>query len=683
VKISFLVHNVYGVGGTNRTVVNLAGALAARHRVEIVSVFRWMDEPILEIPERVSLVPLLDMRRGQPDRDHQLLRERPDLIPPEEELYRRYSRLTDERIARHLRRSDADLVVGTRSGLNLCVARLGRPGALRLAQEHMTHEMIPPAVRAAMRTHYPRLDAAITLTEADAAAFRATTPVPGLRVVTIPNSVPASPLPPAEGTNPVVVAAGRADPVKRYDLLVRAFATVAADHPEWTLRIYGAGPELAALRRLVAGLGLHNHVFLMGRHTPLEPEWVKGSVAVVSSDQESFGMTLVEAMRCGLPVVSTACPVGPAEIIQPGVDGLLVPVGEVGAIAAGLAELIRDPGRRREMGQAALRNSQRFDPARIAEQYEELFSQLRRPRRRRLKTDGAGRLWQAASAVRRGRSRPPAGNPVGRYTVDKTASVLVSLSGGDAEGTPVALVCRERHNRHEPVEVPFDPDGNGRWRATLPASPDLLAEGRWDLFTLDSSGERVRVRAGDGDLRGLLSPAARPSTPVVRHVPYRTADGFLAIQSWVRTRHAEAGQIQFAGRSVTVEGRMLGEAFGARAPVLTLARRQDPTRLSVAGESSGGPDFRFTLPLHRLTEQRLTRHDDWDLWVTAPADPQPVRLARLLDDVRERKPIFQYPSVRMIDAPPPELVEETPAPRIWIRLYYTVRNELSLFVADS
>ncbi|MFK4273884.1 glycosyltransferase, partial [Streptomyces milbemycinicus] len=117
------------------------------------------------------------------------------------------------------------------------------------------------------------------------------------------------------------IAAGRLAPVKRYDLLIRAFEKVSAARPDWRLRIYGGGAQHAKLRALIDELGLYNHVFLMGPANPLDPEWAKGSIAAVTSSMESFGMTIVEAMRCGLPVVATDCPHGPAEIIDNGVDG--------------------------------------------------------------------------------------------------------------------------------------------------------------------------------------------------------------------------------------------------------------------------------------------------------------------------------------------------------------------------
>ena len=103
---------------------------------------------------------------------------------------------------------------------------------------------------------------------------------------------------------------------------------------------------------------------------------VKGSIAAATSNFEPFGMTIVEAMRLGLPVVSTDCPHGPAEIIADGEDGGLVPVGDRDALAAALLTLVRDDDKRRRMGRAALENSRRYAPGPVVAQAEELFDSL-------------------------------------------------------------------------------------------------------------------------------------------------------------------------------------------------------------------------------------------------------------------------------------------------------------------
>ncbi|GAA4790095.1 glycosyltransferase family 4 protein [Streptomyces ziwulingensis] len=371
-KISFLLHNAYGIGGTITTTFNLAQALAERHTVEIVSVLRHREHPNFTLDPRVRLTPLVDLRQ---EKEHPLHLRPAQVFPAAEYRYRQYSELTDQRIGECLASLDADVAVGTRPGLNVHLARQAPPHVARVGQEHLTLDNHPARLRTALRRAYRRLDVLTTVTEADAAAYRRKMRLPGVRVQALPNSVPDPVLPAADGSAKLVVAAGRLVPVKRYDLLIEAFAQVAAAHPDWHLRIYGRGEEHDRLRELIERLALSGNVSLMGAAAPMEAEWVKGSIGAAASNFEPFGMTLVEAMRCGLPVVSTDCPYGPGEIIRDGVDGRLVPVGDAAAFGAALLELVGDDERRRAMGRAAIRNAERFAPGPVVRQAEHLFEE--------------------------------------------------------------------------------------------------------------------------------------------------------------------------------------------------------------------------------------------------------------------------------------------------------------------
>lgn len=371
-KISFLLHNAYAIGGTIATTFNLAGALAERHDVEIVSVLRNRERPSLTLHPRVRLRALVDLRHEE---DHPLHGRPAKVFPSAEYRHGQYSELTDQRIGACLQDIDADVVVGTRPGLNVHLALQAPDRVLRVGQEHLTLDNHHAGLRTVLRRAYRRLDVLTTVTRADADSYRRKMRLPGVRVEALPNSVPDPTLSAADGTGRIVIAAGRLVPVKRYDLIIDAFARVVAEHPDWQLRIYGRGEEKAGLRARIEQLGLWNNVFLMGAATPMEAEWVKGSIGVCASDFEPFGMTIVEAMRCGLPVVSTDCPYGPGEIIEDGVDGRLVPPGDAAALGAALLDLVRDDERRRRMGGAALDNARRFAPGPVVAQAEHLFQE--------------------------------------------------------------------------------------------------------------------------------------------------------------------------------------------------------------------------------------------------------------------------------------------------------------------
>ncbi|WP_127354823.1 glycosyltransferase family 4 protein [Actinacidiphila soli] len=376
-KIVFLLHNAYGIGGTIRTTLNLSTALAARHHdVEIVSMMRHREKPRFAVDPRVRLIPLVDNRPDSPDASDPLHAEPTRCLPSAEKRRHQYTRLIDARVEDYLRYSDADVFIGTRPGANVYLALFGPRGALRIAQEHLSHDVHTKRLRAELAPHYRRLDALVTVTEADAAVYRRRMPLPGVPVLALPNSVPEPPGPPSDGTAKVVAAAGRLAKGKRYDLLIEAYAAVAAKHPDWRLRIYGDGTERERLAGLIAELGLRDTVQLMGVRSPIESEFAQSSLVVVSSDAESFGMTIVEAMRCGVPVISTECPLGPAEIIHDGVDGLLVPVRNVPALTEAMLRLIEDEPARRGMAAAALSNAARFDPDHVARRYELLFAEL-------------------------------------------------------------------------------------------------------------------------------------------------------------------------------------------------------------------------------------------------------------------------------------------------------------------
>ena len=379
VKITFLLHNAYGIGGTIRSTMNLTSALAERHDVEIVSLLRTRDTPSLSVSRKVKLTSLIDMRPDSPvyEGDHPLAPKESSVAPPTEIRSGGYSQLTDARVADFLRSTDSDVVIATRPALVVYLAEFGQDRYVRIGQEHLTYDSHAVDVRAAQDAAIGSLDAFVTVSEADAAIHRDRLPGRTTRMLCIPNACPAPRTAPARGEAKLVVAAGRLIPIKRWDLLVQAFAKVVAERPDWGLRIYGRGPERDKLRGMIDELALNNHVFLMGAHSPIETEWAKGAIAAVTSDSESFGMTIVEAMHAGVPVVATDCPHGPGEIITDGEDGLLVPVRDVDGIAEGLLALITDEPRRRAMGERARAAAGRYAPRLVAERYVGLVEEVR------------------------------------------------------------------------------------------------------------------------------------------------------------------------------------------------------------------------------------------------------------------------------------------------------------------
>lgn len=153
--------------------------------------------------------------------------------------------------------------------------------------------------------------------------------------VVLPNPVDSSRIPqPYEGEREkVIVGAGRLFEQKNFPLLIRAFSLFASNHPEYILRIYGEGYMLEELQRLVHQLKLTGCVEFPGKTQKLLEQMNPCAMFVLSSDYEGMPNVLLEAMCMGMPVISTNCPSGgPRELIEDGVNGLLVPVGDVTAM---------------------------------------------------------------------------------------------------------------------------------------------------------------------------------------------------------------------------------------------------------------------------------------------------------------------------------------------------------------
>ncbi|MDH2326887.1 glycosyltransferase [Cereibacter sp. SYSU M97828] len=282
--------------------------------------------------------------------------------------------------ARHLRRTRPDILISARDYVNVAMmaahrlARLGR--ATRLVWSFHTHRgsQLAGVPRRAdiladrlTRLLVGRADALVAVSAGVGRDIEAAFALPVGRVQVIENPVwtPArrrlaeAPAPHewfAQG--PVVVAMGRLTVQKDFPTLLQAFRAL----PDARLVILGEGEDRAALEAMTVGM---EDRILMPGHVENPLAWLThADLFVLSSRWEGFPLSLVEALGCGCPVVSTDCPSGPSEIVTPGL-GRLVPVGDAAAMSVAMADALRDPGDPAPRRAAALR----FDAERAADLY--------------------------------------------------------------------------------------------------------------------------------------------------------------------------------------------------------------------------------------------------------------------------------------------------------------------------
>lgn len=173
---------------------------------------------------------------------------------------------------------------------------------------------------------------------------------------------------------PLLVACGRLHPQKGYPYLLEALALVRQTLPV-QLWIVGEGSLRPSLERQIQDLGLTHAVQLLGFRANPYQYMAAADLFVLPSLYEGFGNVIVEAMACGTPVLATDCPHGPAEILEQGKHGLLVPPANAEALAQGILTVLQNPALREQYRRRGLTRSQDFQASTIAHHYGQTFWQ--------------------------------------------------------------------------------------------------------------------------------------------------------------------------------------------------------------------------------------------------------------------------------------------------------------------
>lgn len=221
-----------------------------------------------------------------------------------------------------------------------------------------------------------RFDSIVVMTEAEREDWKQKD-----KTVSIPNMLAHYPEEVHQGGHPYrrVISVGRYAYQKGYDLLLKAWRTVEERHPDWTLDIYGSLDggmgEYEQLQRQIETLGLST-VSLHPATTDIYSSYLESDIYVSSSRFESFGLVLVEAMACGLPIVGFESLYGPVSIIKDGSTGILVPPHDTQQLAEAICQMIEFPEERVRMGGNGRLEAKKYLPEQIMPLWRDFYESL-------------------------------------------------------------------------------------------------------------------------------------------------------------------------------------------------------------------------------------------------------------------------------------------------------------------
>jgi glycosyltransferase involved in cell wall biosynthesis len=158
--------------------------------------------------------------------------------------------------------------------------------------------------------------------------------------------------------------------------MLKVWQKVIQKNPEWMLDIYVKPNDNREIQTLVNSLNIRGNVMFHEPVKNINDKYIESSILVMTSRTEGFGMVLIEAMACGLPVLAYDCPVGPRSIITNNENGFLIEDGNIDLFIEKLNLLIENENLRIEMGNKAKENSNRYNLDTIMLQWKNLFEGL-------------------------------------------------------------------------------------------------------------------------------------------------------------------------------------------------------------------------------------------------------------------------------------------------------------------
>lgn len=338
-SFTFFMHNIYAMGGTVKSVSQLANTLAQKgHSVTIISVFRGAQSPYFDLHKDINIKVLIDYRFKIKNLKAIVANRvktytpmlKPKTISQYEPGLNQFSSFVEKKMIKAIKNVSTDVFIGTRASFNILISKYAKNNIITVGMEHMNFDAHPEQYQREIIAAYRNLNKITTLTEVDQKRYQSQLKTP---VYIVPNMITEKKI--AAPKKNIILSAGRLEHEKGFDLLLEAVRLIQdyLRSLNYEVHIYGNGKEQHQLKAFIDQYELNDLVQLNPSTQELNSQLAQSKITVVPSRNEGFGMIILEAMVQDNIVVSFKGNAGPESIIKNGYNGYLVEYENVSHLA--------------------------------------------------------------------------------------------------------------------------------------------------------------------------------------------------------------------------------------------------------------------------------------------------------------------------------------------------------------
>lgn len=374
-KVSILSLHL-GYGGIEKSVAALANMLCEKYEVEIACTYKLFEKSVFPVDERVKIKYLTDVKPNKESLKKAIKKK--NIIKIFKEGFYAVKVLMKRRntMIKYIKECDSDVIIATRDIFDEWLGDYGKEETLKIGWEH-NHYHNDFKYAANITRSNKKLDFLVLVSNSLKEFYSKELINEKCECIYIPNVIENVPEKVAPLNNKKLISVGRLSPEKGFMDLLKLYAILHKDYPDWTLDIIGDGVEKDELKKFIKEHKLEDFVTLHGFRDKdyIDKMLHESSIYLLTSYTESFGIVLIEAMSHGVPCIAFDSAEGARELIQSGKNGYLIKNRSYTAFLKKVEDLIKNKEERKKVGKVSREGVKQYTCDVVSKQWIELIEE--------------------------------------------------------------------------------------------------------------------------------------------------------------------------------------------------------------------------------------------------------------------------------------------------------------------